>query len=97
MIRAIGATALVAVLAAPLAVPASAQHGHDYRGGHYDRGHDGGGIGVAGGALLGLGVGAVIGGAIASAAPPAYYPPPPVYYPPPTPAYYPPPPVYYGY
>jgi hypothetical protein len=69
--------------------------------------HGGGGCyncggNFVGGALLGLGVGAVVGGALApryyAPAPPVYYaPPPPVYYAPPPPAYYaPPPPVYYA-
>jgi hypothetical protein len=80
-------------------------HGGE-RGGWHDRGYDHrghGGIGI-GGALLGLGAAAVVGGVIASqayppppvvyAAPPAYYPP-PVYYAPP-PGYYAPPPGYYA-
>jgi hypothetical protein len=50
-----------------------------------------GGGNFAAGALLGLGVGAVI------ASRPHYYAPPPVYYAPPPPVYYvPPPPVYYA-
>lgn len=68
-----------------------------YRGGDGDRG----GIGV-GGVLLGLGLGALVGGAIIQsqqpqyAPPPQYYaPPPPVYYAPPPPAYYAPPPGAY--
>ena len=80
-------------------------HGH-YRGGwggprYYHRGYGGYGYGrgygpgaIVGGALLGLGAGAVIAGAIA---PRVYYPPtyyaPPAYYPPvyaPPPPYYPP-------
>lgn len=107
------------MIAAPLAAQADDHHDHgnygggyhedrgnyggdrgDYRGGD-DRGH-GGGIGV-GGVLLGLGIGALIGGAIASsqqpqyAPPPQYYaPPPPVYYAPPPPAYYAPPPGAYS-
>ncbi len=105
MIRSLTALALATTLVAPL--PALAQNWHD-RGGHYDHdrghGHDrgydhrgGNGGAVVGGALLGLGVGALIGGAIASSQP-AYQPPPPVYYAPPPPGYYaPPPPVYYGY
>jgi hypothetical protein len=99
MIRSIGVMALAATLVIPLATPASAQRGHDW-GGRSDRGggrdyHRGGGGGGAaiGGALLGLGIGAVIGGAIASSQP-AYRAPPPVYYAPQPPA---PPPVYYGY
>ncbi|HTN11655.1 MAG TPA: hypothetical protein VL154_11880, partial [Acetobacteraceae bacterium] len=78
------------------------QHGNDHRGGwRGDRGwrgdHRDNSGAIIGGALLGLGLGAVIGGALAP--PPAYYaPPPPVYYAPPPPAYYAPPPtVYYGY
>jgi hypothetical protein len=79
-------------------------HGGD-RGGWHGREYDHrgrGGIGI-GGALLGLGAAAVVGGVIASqaypppvvyAAPPAYYPP-PGYYPPP-PGYYAPPPGYYA-
>jgi hypothetical protein len=96
MIRSIGALATGAALAILLAGPASAQPGRD-RGGHFDRGeHYGHGDASAaiGGALLGLGIGALIGGAIVGA-PPAYFPPPPVYYPPP-PAYYPSPPAYYA-
>jgi len=97
MIRSISALALAAILAIPLAGPAAAQHDRDrgrpaYR--HDDRGHGGNGGAVVGGALLGLGVGALLGGVIAA---PAYAPPPAVYYAPPPPAYYaPPPPVYYG-
>ena len=68
---------------------------------HWNGGGGGGGCyncggSFAGGALLGLGVGALVGGALA----PRYYappPPPPVYYAPPPPVYYaPPPPVYYA-
>ena len=92
MIRSIGDLALASTLAIVLAVPASAQHDHDRhgydgRGGgrnYQDHGgdhghHDGGGGALIGGALLGLGIGALVGGAIASA-PPAYYPPPPTAY-----------------
>jgi hypothetical protein len=99
MIRSLTALALATTLVAPL--PASAQNWHDH-GGHYDRdrGHDyhnGNSGAVVGGALLGLGVGALIGGALASSQP-AYRAPPPVYYAPPPPGYYaPPPPVYSGY
>lgn len=66
-----------------------------WHGGHYY--HDGNDAGAAiAGALLGLGLGVVVGGAIANSAappPPVYYsaPPPPTYYAPPPPAYY------YGY
>jgi hypothetical protein len=107
MMRSIGALALAATLAIPLAVPATAQPRdyHDNPGRHDDRAwhdnrdrhdnrdhaHDGGnGAAVLGGALLGLGIGAVVGSALA--------PPPPVYYAPPPRAYYaPPPPVYDSY
>jgi hypothetical protein len=80
---------------------------NDYRGGGgdynrgYDRGHGdydrgrGGGIG-AGGILLGLGIGALVGGAIVASQQPRYAPPPPVYYAPPPPAYYAPPPGDYS-
>ncbi len=74
-----------AMLTAP---PLAAQA--DWHGG------DGGGGGgqFFGGALLGLGIGALMGGALSQ---PGYAPPPPAYYPPPPPAYYaPPPPVYYA-
>jgi hypothetical protein len=70
---------LSAMLAgSPLAAEA---HWHDGGGGYR---HGGGNF--LGGALLGLGVGAVVGGALA----PRYYapPPPPVYYAPPPPVYY---------
>lgn len=71
---------------------------------HADRWHRGGG-GNAGaviaGGLIGLGVGAVVAGALQPVVPvperPVYYappPPPPVYYAP-APAYYAPPPAYY--
>jgi hypothetical protein len=102
--RTFGTFALAATLAMPLATSAFAQRDrdwhHDNRG-HYDRhdrdrGHGGNGAAI-GGALLGLGIGALIGGAIASG-PPAYAAPPPVYYaPPPSYGSPPPPPAYYGY
>jgi hypothetical protein len=66
-------------------------HGGGYHGGGWHGDYHHGGPGV-GGALLGLGAAAVIGGVIASQ---AYAPPPPVYYAPP-PAYYAPPPTYYA-
>jgi hypothetical protein len=95
--RSVSVAVLAAAMAAPLALPAVAQpwrhDGHydrrDYRGGRdYHRGPGPGA--VVGGALLGLGIGAVIGSALA---------PPPVVYAPPPQQYYapPPPPVYYGY
>ena len=64
-----------------------------YRGGYGYRGGRGGSF--VGGALLGLGVGALVGGAVAR---PYYRPPPPVYYAPPPPVVYAPPPgAYYPY
>lgn len=80
------------VLAAGLLAAAPAAKADWYRGGygprygHYHRGPGPGAI--IGGALLGIGAGALIAGALA--------PPPPVYYAPPPPAYYPPPPAYYA-
>jgi len=93
---------LAAAMAAPLGLPAAAQpyRGHpdyhrdyrgggDYHGGGYYHGGPGPGA-VVGGALLGLGVGAVIGSVLRP--PPAV-----IYAPPPTVVYAPPPPVvYYG-
>ncbi len=100
-------------LAAATVAPASTSHAWDrwhhdggWGGGRAWQGNGGcGGCGVAG-ALLGLGVGAVLGAALAngegppppayySGPPPAYAPPPGVYPPPPM-AAYPPPAVYYG-
>ncbi len=83
--------------------PLPAWRGRDDRTPYrYDRGEQRGGYrqnndaGPAiGGALLGLGLGALLGGALANQQQPAYAPPPPVYYPPPT--YYAPQPVPYGY
>jgi hypothetical protein len=85
-----------------LATPAFAQHrdhGHGYpqsRQWHGGRSDGGGGYNdnsgaVIGGVLLGLGVGALLGGALV--APPVVYAPPPRYANP----YAPPPPIYYGY
>ncbi len=82
------------VLAAASLTPAFAEprweHHGDWHGGHErhdwgrrDRWHGGGGGIGAGGVLLGLGIGAVAGAALAA---PYYAAPPP-----------PPPPVYYGY
>lgn len=86
------ASTLLAAIAAIGLVAAPAAHAQprDWRGrGHFEhRGH-GPGPAVAG-ALVGLGVGALVGGAIVAAQQP-YYAPPPVAYPPPG-AYYPPPP-----
>ena len=75
--------------------PHSQWHGGGYyRGGGY---HNNSGA-IAGGALLGLGLGALLGGALAAPPPVVYAPPPYVYRPAPN---YPypyavPPPVYYG-
>ena len=92
-----------ALLLAPLAAQAEDHHDHGGGGGYQHGGgggwnhggggdrRGGGGIGV-GGLLLGLGVGALVGGAIAQ----NYAPPPPVYYAPPPPVYYAPPPAYYA-
>jgi hypothetical protein len=88
------------------ALPPCAQASQWHNGGeqHYHGGsnyHGGGGYhggnnngAVIGGVLLGLGLGAVVGGALAQ---PGYAPPPPVYYAPPPPgAYYAPPPIAYS-
>jgi len=105
--RSLGALAIGAVMTASIAGSAIAEphghgwqhdrwHGHDWHG---DRGYYQDNTGaVIGGALLGLGVGALLGSTLAPP-PQAYYAPPPVYYPPPPQQYYnaPPPPVYYGY
>jgi hypothetical protein len=114
--RTLGLLLLATAMAAPLSLPAAAEdRGHEDRGhydhrydrhyGHYDY-HRGPGPGVVvGGALLGLGVGAVIGSHL-MAPPPVVYAPPPavvyapppavVYAPPPAVVYAPPPPAYYG-
>ena len=63
-------------------------HGGGWRGGDWHEHHDHGGD-VATGAIIGLGVGALLGGVIASQAQP-YYAPPPVVYAPPPPYYGPP-------
>lgn len=107
--RAATVIALGLVLNASMVLPAVAQphyrgspHGwhHEpppraWHGGHYHDGGNDAGAAIAG-ALLGLGLGVIVGGAIANSAappPPVYYsaPPPPTYYAPPPPAYY------YGY
>jgi hypothetical protein len=88
--RAAGLLALAAAFAVPAATPAFADgrwvHHGGWGGGHVRHdwgrrgGGGGGGIGV-GGVLLGLGVGAAVGAAIASQPPPpAYYAPPPAVY-----------------
>lgn len=97
------------LLAAPvaaglLAAPSMARadwHGwHVWRGGGWHGGWHGGhwnywGPGaVVAGALAGIGVGALVAGAVAPP-PPVYYPPPPAYYAPP-PGYYAPPPAAYA-
>ena len=105
---------LAAVLAAMLATPAVAQN-RDRGGGNYQRGyaqghrgqsygghgyHDNSGA-IVGGALLGLGAGAAIGGALVAPPSVVYAPPPRYYYynsGPPRYAYpYASPPVYYRY
>jgi hypothetical protein len=110
--RSFSLLALAATLAVTLATPVAAQHqdrgrhappsqwhgGNSY-GGYRNRDDSGA---IVGGALLGLGLGALLGGALV-APPPAAYASPPYYYynngPPPYYAYpyAPPPPVYYGY
>ncbi len=85
--------AAVMALGVTATAPAQAQ----WRGGYY--GHYRYGIGpgaIVGGALLGLGVGALLAAPYA-VPPPVVYAPPPVYYPPPAYAYAPPPyyPPYY--
>lgn len=105
------AVALAAItLAAGVGVtasPAEAQWrrgGYGWHGGYgYHRGYGYRGVGpgaIVGGALLGLGVGALLAAPYAAAPPVVYAPPPPAYYPPayyppayayaPAPAYYPP-------
>ena len=101
--RIFAALPVLAVMALAPAV-ANAQYYHrGYGGGYYRGGYGYRGYGVGpfvGGALLGLGVGAVIASTPRYyAPPPVYYAPPPVYYAPPAyyaapPAYYPPPGYY---
>jgi hypothetical protein len=85
----IAAPVAAGLLAAP-AARADWHHDHGWHGGwHGDRDwhhHDGGD--AAAGALIGLGVGALIGGVIASQQ---------QYYAPPPPVVYAPPPPYYAY
>jgi hypothetical protein len=85
----IAAVAALGLVAAPAA---NADWHHDWHGdrGHYYHHDDGGG--AAAGALIGLGIGALVGGAILASQQP-YYAPPPVAYAPP-PAYYYPAPAY---
>lgn len=97
MIRSLATLVMAATLAVPFVATATAQHYEHGRGGYY---HDNTGA-IVGGALLGLGLGALLGGALVPP-PPVVYAPPPYYYyrygPPPYYAYpyAPPPPVYYG-
>lgn len=81
----LAAIAAIGLVVAP-AANAQPRHWRDHGRGHFV--HRGPGPGVTG-ALVGLGVGALIGGAIVASQQP-YYAPPAVAYPPPT-AYYPPP------
>ena len=101
--RSFSLLALAAPLAVMLATPALAQHQDHGRGyGQSRQWHGGrsyGGDGyhndsgaVIGGVLLGLGVGALLGGVLVAPPPVVYAPPPPYANP-----YAPPPPVYYGY
>jgi hypothetical protein len=82
----IAAPVAIGLLAAPAAHADWRHHGGGWDNGWHGHEHHGNGNAVAG-ELLGLGVGAVIGGVIASQQP-YYYAPPPVAYAPP-PAYYP--------
>ena len=99
--RCLGIFMLGVTLLTPLAASAHPR-GPGYRGPppwHDYRHHDNTGA-IVGGALLGLGIGAVLGGAVAAPPPAVIYapPPPPPRYPPPPAVYYAPPPaVYYGY
>jgi hypothetical protein len=89
----IAAPVALGLLAAPTAHADWRHHGGGWGNGWHGHEHRGNGNAVAG-ALLGLGVAAVIGGVIASQQP-YYYAPPPVAYAPPPPPYYPAP--GYGY
>lgn len=110
--RSLGLLVLAASLAALPAATGVAQPRHggggyhphyapapQWHGGH---GYNYGGA-IAGGALLGFGLGALLGGALLAPPPVVYAPPPQYYYyyngPPPyyVMPYAPPPPVYYGY
>ena len=76
----LAAIAAVGLAAAPAAHADWHHHWRDH-GEYYHHDDDGGG--VAAGALIGLGVGALIGGAIAASQQPYYAPPPVAYAPPP--------------
>lgn len=85
----IAAPVAFGLLAAPAAHAEWRNHGGGYdRHGGYERHHDHDNGNAVAGALLGLGIGALVVGAIASQ-PPAYAAPPPVVYAPPPPPYYP--------
>ena len=86
----IAAPVALGLLAAPAAHADWRHHGGGWDNGWHGHEHHGNGDAVAG-ALLGLGVGAVIGGVIASSRPSCFTRLPPVYAPPPV-AYAPPPP-----
>ena len=101
--RSFSLLALTASLAVTVVTPALAQHrdhGHGYgQSGQWHGGRSYGGDGyhdnsgaIIGGVLLGLGVGALLGGALVAPPQVVYAPPPPYANP-----YAPPPPVYYGY
>lgn len=77
------------IAAGLLAAPAAHADWHHHDNWHGDWHHHDHGGDAATGALIGLGVGALIGGAIASSQYQYYAPPPPVVYAPPPP-YYPP-------
>ena len=98
----IGLPVSAALFAVMLATPGLAQHrnhgygyaqSHQWHGGRsYGGGYNDNSGAVVGGVLLGLGVGALLGGALV-APPPVVYAPLPRYANP----YAPPPPIYYGY
>ena len=73
-----------ATLALSVVTPTTAAHAY-WRGGGYGGGYGYRGIGpgaIVGGALLGLGVGALLAAPYVAPPPVVYAPPPPVYYPP---------------